>query len=452
MKKTSKLVLALIAIMMVATLIFAGCSKPADAPKVDDNPPEEKPSEATEEATEGNEQEPQKAEPVTLTFANFSAGGDTQVHLDAMIAAFQDKYPHITIDSETIGYGEYFTQLQTRVASDTAPDCYELNYENFVAYANKDVLLEVEPLYPAANFSTSSLNTKALEAFQVDSVQYGLPASFSDVLLFYNKDLFDEAGADYPTEDWTWIEEQAAAEKIRALGEDKFGIFHPVHFWEFYKVVRQNGGSILNEDKTAFTLNTPQNVETLQFMVDRVQKSNVMPNEAQLAGMGDWDFFVDGRIGMVVTGVWAFPHFTENCEFNWDVAIEPGMKNKATHFFSNGLVINKKTEVPNEAFQWVAFMSASKEAANIRVEAGWELPATTDQEILDKYMSLTPPDNRKAVFDSLDYLVTPPVIEQFAEMADIIGLELSAAAEGAKTPQEALDDAQKALEAAIVLD
>jgi multiple sugar transport system substrate-binding protein len=311
--------------------------------------------------------------------------------------------------------------------------------------------MEIAPLYETTSFSPKTISARALEAFQVDGVQYGLPASFSDVLLFYNKDLFDKAKVDYPTDDWTWIEEQAAAEKIRALGDDTFGIFHPIHFWEFYKVVKQNGGSILSDDMTEFTLNTPQNVETLQFMVDRVLKSNVMPSEEQLAGMSDWDLYKAGKIGMIVTGVWAFPDFAENCEFNWDIAIEPGMKNKATHFFSNGLVINSDTDKANEAFKWVSFMSASKEAANIRVDAGWELPATTDQEVLDKYMSMTPPENRKAVFDSLDYLVTPPVIEQFSEMADIIGIHLEAAAAGAKTPEEALTDAQKELESKITL-
>lgn len=445
-----RVLLLLFVLIMAMSLVLTGCDnktpqKEADAPKVED-----KETEANKD-NNAEEKDAEKAEPVTVTFANFSGGGDTQVHLDAMIDAFQDKYPNITIESETIGFGEYFTQLQTRIASGTAPDCYELNYENFVAYASKDILLEIQPLYADASFSPEVINTKALEAFQVDGVQYGLPASFSDVLLFYNKDLFDAADVEYPTDDWTWIEEQAAAEKIRALADDTYGIFHPIHFWEFYKVVKQNNGSILNDDMTEFTLNTPQNVETLQFMVDRVLKSNVMPSEEQLAGMGDWDLFKAGKVGMIVTGVWAFPDFIENCEANWDIAMEPGMKQKATHFFSNGLVINSDTDKASAAFKWVSFMSSSKEAATIRVNAGWELPAITDQEILDLYMGITPPDNRKAVFDSLDYLVTPPVIEQFSEMADIIGVHLEAAAAGAKTPEEALTDAQKELESKIIL-
>jgi multiple sugar transport system substrate-binding protein len=388
---------------------------------------------------------------VTIDFLNFSSSGDNAIYLEEMIKVFEQQNPDIKVNIETVGFGDYFTLLQTRVAAGTAPDAFELNYENFVTYAKKGVLLNLKPSFTKNKFNTSVLDKNALEAFSLEGKQYGLPAMFSDVILFYNKDLFDKAGASYPTADWTWHDEQKAAEKIRTLGENIFGIFHPIHFWEFYKVVQQNDGSIFNEEKTRFVVNSPQNVETLQFMVDRVLKSNVMPTEAQLSGMGDWDLFKAGRIGMVVTGIWAFPDFIRDCDFKWDIAIEPGNTKKATHFFSNGLVINKNSKKAEQAFKWISFMSASKEAAKIRVDAGWELPAVTYPDVLASYLEQTPPESRQVVFDSLQYLVTPPVIEQFAEMADIMGKHLAEARDGVKTPQEALDEAQKELETKIKL-
>jgi len=388
---------------------------------------------------------------VTLDYLNFSGAGEPLKYLKEMKKVFEQQNPDIKINIEVVGFGEYFTLLQTRIAGGTAPDSYELNYENFVTYAKKGVLLDLEPLFVKNKFDTSVLDNNALNAFSVEGKQYGLPAMFSDVVLFYNKNLFDKAGASYPTADWTWYDEQKAAEKIRALGDNIFGICHPIHFWEFYKVVQQNGGSIFNEDKTKFMVNSPQNVETLQFMVDRVLKSNVMPTEAQVSGMGDWELFKAEKVGMIVTGIWAFPEFIKTCDFEWDIAIEPGNTKKATHFFSNGLVINKDSKKVEQAFKWISFMSASKEAAKIRVDSGWELPAVTYPDVLASYLEQTPPASRQVVFDSLQYLVTPPVIEQFAEMADIMGIHLAAARDGAKTPQEALDAAQKELEAKIKL-
>jgi multiple sugar transport system substrate-binding protein len=389
--------------------------------------------------------------PASVTYTQFSGSGDNLKYLNQMLEAFQKMNPNVKVTIETIGYGEYFTQMQTRVAAGTAPDAYELNYENFVTYAKKGVLMDMNPLFKAAKFDKATLDGNALAAFNADGKQYGLPASFSDVLLFYNKELFDKAKVAYPTDAWTWKEELAAAQKIRALDEKTFGIFQPIQFWELYKMVQQNGGSILNNDKTKFTLNTPQNVETLQFMVDRVNKYNVTPTEAQLAGMGDWDLFKSGRLGMIVTGIWAFPDFIRDCTFSWDVAVEPGNTKKATHFFANGIVLKQDGKNAAAAFEWVRFMSASREAAKIRVDAGWELPASTYPDVLDAYLKITPPANRKAVFASLKYLVTPPVIEGFNQMTDLIGVQLQAARDGVKTPGQALSDAQKELEEKIKL-
>ncbi|HHT73648.1 MAG TPA: sugar ABC transporter substrate-binding protein [Firmicutes bacterium] len=391
------------------------------------------------------------AQPVTINFLNFSSSGENEGNLQAMKEIFEAQNPDIKVNIETIGYGDYFVRLMTSVVGGNIPDAFELNFENFAAYASKGTVMPLEELMAKTGFDQSVSDPNALAAFQVDGVQYGLPFSFSNVIVLYNKDLFDRAGVEYPTSEWTWWDQLEAAKKIRALGDDIFGIFQPIQFHEFYKVVRQNGGSLLSEDGSEFTINRPENVETLQYMVDRVQKYNVMPTEEQLSGMGDWDLFAAGRLGMLVTGSWAFPYMTANCDFDWDIAVEPGNTAKATHFFANGLVIGHNTKQPEAAFRWIEFLSTSKEAAEIRVKAGWELPAVTHEDILEMYAATTPPENKAAVFESLQYLVTPPVVEQFAELSDIVGRYLGEARDGFMTPQEALDAAQAEVEARISL-
>ena len=164
----------------------------------------------------------QVEEPVTIKYCNFNSSGGNEETLQKMVEAFQKDYPNIKVEVETIGYNDYFTQMQTRVAGGTAPDCYELNIENFAAYANKGLLAEI------TDADVDTLNETALNAFKVNGKQYGLPASFSNVILIYNKDLFDRAEIAYPTDDWTQDDVQAAAAAIRALGDDIFGIWQPL--------------------------------------------------------------------------------------------------------------------------------------------------------------------------------------------------------------------------------
>lgn len=433
MKKTLALLLAL-----CMTLAVFGCAAETQAPAAETAT--EQPAEAVVDAAAEA-----PAEDVTITFCNFNASGGQEETLQKMYDAFHEEYPNITVEIETIGYSDYFTQMQTRVAGGTAPDCYELNIENFAAYSAKGVLAEI------TGVDTSGINATALSAFNVDGKQYGLPGCFSNVVLIYNKDLFDQAGIDYPTADWTWTDADAAAAAIRALGDDYFGIFAPITYNEFFKVAAQFGGSILNADKTAFTVNSPECIAAAKEMVDRVTVSNVQPNAEQQGGMGDWDWFMSGKLGMIPTGIWAFNTFTEGCNFNWDIAVEPGMVQKATHFFSNAYVVNAESKNAQAAMTWINFLASSPEAAKLRIDAGWDLPAITDESILKTYLDVPTPPSREVVFESLNYLTVPPVIEQNSLMADIINKHLSEAASGAVSVEQAMNDCQAELEASIQL-
>ena len=437
MKKLARKCKWAVSAMACAAVLLSGCGSNTT------EKPAGKPADAqTEKNAAGAD------EAVTIRLDQFSGSGASEEALKKMIAKFNEQYPNVKVELQSFGYDDYFTQLQSKIVGGSAADVFELNFENFVAYASEDVLLDIGDLIG----DTSGFNQTALEAFQYDGKQFGIPNSFSNVVLIYNKDLFDKAGVSYPTDDWTWTDMLEAAKKIRALSADTYGLYRPLSFHEFYKGVKQNGGSLLSEDGKNFTVNLPQNVETLEIMSDWVTGSNVMPSDAQMGGMGDWDLFKSGRLGMIVTGIWAFSDFTDNCDFAWDVAVEPGNTAKATHFFSNAYVVNKETTNPEAAAALAAFLAGSKEAAQIRVDASWELPPVTYQDVLDSYLKVTPPENREAVFKSLDYLVTPPVVKQQSEMQEIISKYLNNAVSGNVSAKDALDACQAELEQKIKLN
>ena len=157
--KKSKL-FSLIALALAALLVLSACGN-ASAPAETSGAPA-KPAETETQA-------PAPAEPVTITYCNFNSSGGNEETLAKMVVAFEAEHPNIKVEVETIGYDDYFTQMQTRVAGGTAPDCYELNIENFAAYANKGQLAEI------SGVDVSGLNDTALNDFNVDGVQYGLP-------------------------------------------------------------------------------------------------------------------------------------------------------------------------------------------------------------------------------------------------------------------------------------
>lgn len=382
-------------------------------------------------------------EPVTVRYATFTGSGDRADELDQIVQAFQAEYPHITIEVMAAPFDNYFTMLQADFVAGDPPDVLELNYENFVAYAANDVLLDVsEYLDP-----TTPYYPGALSAFQYQGMQMALPETFSTVVLYYNKDLFDQAGVAYPTPDWTWDDALAAAQQIRALDSDIWGIYAPIQFWEFYKRAAQNGCSFFNEDMTESTINAPECVAALDVMMSLIE-SDVMPDPAEQAGISDIEMFQNGSVGMVVLGIWMFPAYAE-LPFEWDIELEPGISQKAYHFFSNGVAIAKDTEHPEEAALWAQFLTASETAATVRVESDWELPALDKPEYFESFLSQTPPANRGAVFASLESPVPPPVIERQSEMQDIFDELLTAVVNGDLDSQTALDMAKEEIDALL---
>lgn len=384
---------------------------------------------------------------VEINYFSFSAGTEQQATLEAMVAAFEEANPGIKVKLESAPFGDYFTELQTRIAAGDAPDVYELNYENFVTFASRDILLDVSDRLAADSALAESIYPNALNAFALDGKQYGLPGSFSNVVLVYNQDLFDAAGVGYPTADWTWEDELAAAEALTDHDAGIWGMHAPVAYNEFYKTAAQNGGAIIDADGNV-TIDQPAVVEAVNFMVDPVTSLGVQPSEADLSGIADSDLFMNGQLAMTTTGIWMIPLFSQ-AEFAWDLALEPGNTTKAHHFFSNALVIAKDTNKADAAWAWQSFMGGSKEAAELRIAAGWELPATTDQSLLDSWLSQTPPESREIVFEALDTLITPPTFTKQARVQDEVDAQLQQVLAGNLSAEDAMAQAKTNIEAIL---
>ena len=372
----------------------------------------------------------------TVRYFTFSAAPDHEADLDGLVAAFEDENPDIDVQVETAPYDDYFTKLQTAVAGGTAPDTFELNYENFVTYAASGSLAELSEV------DADPFAPKLLEAFQHDGTQYGLPESFSNVVLFYNKDLFAEAGVDEPTADWTWADEAAAAEQL--TGKGVFGDYQPVSFHEFYKAVAQAGGEFLSADGSAAAFNSPEGIKAATWLVEKM--GTTMPTEKDGVGTPDYDsgLFKEGKLAMWHSGIWMFSAMAD-APFEWDVAVEPGDAQPASAMFTNGVAVSAASEHAEEAQAWVEFLAGSEDSASLRVDKAWELPPTQDEAVLAPYLEVSPPANRQAVFDALDAPVLPPVIERQQEMQDAVSAELTEAAAGRKTVEQALTDAEKAV-------
>jgi multiple sugar transport system substrate-binding protein len=404
---------AVLGITGVAALALSGCTAPADSG------------------------------PVTITYSNYISNDGNEENLQAIVDAFEDANPDITVEVTTLPYGDYGTALQTDLAAGSVSDVFDIEYANYAQYQANGVLAPIE-LENAGAYKPS-----LLEAYATGGVQYALPSSFSAVVLYYNADLFDAAGLDYPTSDWTWEDEQAAAEALTDQAAGVWGDHQPVSFYEYYKALAQNGGEFLNADGTAAAFNTPEGIEAAEWLVGK--SGTVMPTIEQGQGTPDFDtnLFKDGKLAMLHTGIWVFGAVAD-VPFNWDIAVEPGNTTQASAVFSNAVGVSATSEHVEAATKWAEFLTSSDAMVDIRLDSGWELPPISDDAKLATYLEKGTPANRQAVFDSLDGIALPPVVAKGqAEMQDILGEELIEAQAGRKTVEEALASAEERINAVI---
>lgn len=402
-------------------------------------------------ASQGEAVSPEQKETVTIRFMQYTASGSQEKTLEAMVKAFEAANPDIKVETEVVEFNNYYTKLNTLVATNSAPDVFEVGYENFMTYATKDLLLDLTPIIQAdTGFDPGIYKKLAYDAFNYNGKQMGVVESFSNVVLFYNKDLFDQKGVKYPDASWTWKEELEAAQKLTDAKNGVWGTYAPVQFWEFYKTIAQNGGGIWDQNGNP-TLNSKANVDALQWMLDKANKYHVSPplnDDTFNQPDADLNAFKAGKLAMLRAGIWNFGRFAD-APFQWDIALEPGNTQKAHHFFADALVASKNTKHPEAVWKFIKFMTSDPAAVKKRIEAGWSVPALNDENVMAAYYKQTPPESKKVVTDALDTLVLPPVgpkPEKWNELTGAVGEELDKAKLGAATVQEALDNAQKKVE------
>jgi multiple sugar transport system substrate-binding protein len=432
----------LLAAMLSLALLLAACGSGGGSAE---EPAAEPADDAATTSSDGGGDSDDSGEEVSLTYFTFSAAPDHLEDLERIVTAFEEDNPRVTIEVQTAAFDDYFTQLQTRVAGGDAPDTFELNYENFVTYAEAGTLLPLEQAADEA-INPDVYYPRAYEVFAQDGTQSGLPATFSNVVLFYNKDLFDEAGVEYPTAEWTWDDERAAAEELTDADNEVWGTFQPISFFEYFKVLAQNGGEFFNDDKTAVAFDTPEGVEAADWLLDK--PGTIMPTQENMGGQDDAAMFKSGQLAMWHNGIWQFAAMAD-APFEWDIAVEPGSTTDASHFFANAVVASADTEHPAEAASWLQFLASSETAVQTRLEADWELPAVADQSLFDSWLSQTPPENRDAVFASLEEVVVPPVIADQAQMQDAVDAALEQARLGQIDAQAAVDQAAQDVNALL---
>ena len=278
----------------------------------------------------------------------------------------------------------------------------------------------------------------AMDTTKFKGNYYGLPWYVNNMVMYYNKDLFKQAGISAaPT---TWDELEQAVQKLKAI--NKYGLNFPVGSPGGYTIsafLLQNGNAIIdtttNEPKVVF--NNESGVEAFTYLTNLYTKYKGMPESVKSTLSWDQVFapFIQEDVGIVLSGDWAIAAIDKgNPDLNYGIAPVPVGKTAATTLGGYNLSINKNSKSIDASWEFIKWLS-EKEQSDI-LQSYSRISARKD--IVESDFIKNNPSFEIFVKETINSK-SRPVVTQWQQVQTYLGEAFTSVILGAATPQEALD-------------
>lgn len=333
-----KRVTAIILAMTMAVGLFTGCSGSTE-------PEKSKNAESEKVSSEGEE--------IHLKFTSWSGGGE-QVAMKSAVATFEEQNPNIKVDVEFVDNSNYTAKLNTLMAAGTPPNVAQLNGYLAPEYGKKGELLDLKPYL--SDIDMEDVLPEAV--FEYDDKIYGITFGVECQMVFYNKELFAQAGIKEPSSDaqnpWTWEEFAEAARKLttdingKHPGESGFdsnnisvwGCNAQTWPWFNFTLLNSNGGAYIAPEGDRLLVDEPESKEVLKAIQDIIYVDQSAPKPSVTSAMpSGTQMLMDKQMAMYVSGQYEIASFAEAEYGEFGVAPMPMFKKPASMLWGEPLVV-----------------------------------------------------------------------------------------------------------------
>lgn len=391
-----------------------------------------------------------QAEPMKLTmYYPVAVGGPLTQIVDGLVADFEAENPDI--DVEAIYAGNYndarIKALAALQAGEPAQlsvmfsiDIYDLIEQDAIVAFDDIVETQEERDWLASFYPALMENGQTL------GKTWGIPFQRSTIVMYYNKDMFREAGLDPEDPPATWDELVAAAQALSDEDAGRYGLMIPstgYPYWMFGALAMQNGQVLMNGDGNETYFDDPAVVEALEFWRALGAEHDVMPD-----GTIEWGTlrqnFLEGQTAMMWHSTGNLTAVKNNADFDFGVAMLPAKAQRGTPTGGGNFYIFKQTseEERRAAMRLIRFLTAPERAAEWSIATGYIgiSPAAYETEALRDYVVEFPP--AAVARDQLDFATAELSTYQTGRVRKLLDDAIQAALTGQKKPEEALSEAQ----------
>lgn len=359
-----------------------------------------------------------------------------------LVDAFHATHPDIQVELIHIpSQSDYRNRLAADLAAGSPADVLLINYRRYAAFANVGAL---EPLGPYLEQSDliqeSDFYPEAIEPFKWDGELMCIPQNISSLVVYYNKELFDAAGVDYPAEGWTWDDFLAAAQSLTKDLDgdgvtDQFGVGLEPSLIRLAPFVWQAVGEIVDDPihPATLLLDTDEAYKAVQFFVELQTVHHVVPNAEEEKSEDSESRFINGRTAMFFNSRRGVPTYRESAAFDWDVAALPQNKEQAGILHADAYCLPSVSKNKEAAWTFIEFAN-SPEGQTIVAKSGRTVPSLI--AVANSPAFLDPnakPANSKVFLDTIPFIRALPLHPQWVDIEETASEEIQRAFYG-ETP------------------
>ncbi|MGE5589810.1 MAG: ABC transporter substrate-binding protein [Bacillota bacterium] len=423
----------LLSLVLALALIVGGCT-----------------SGARQQGAKSETQQTGQAAPVEIEFWNYWDGNNGKA-IGSLIDEFNQSHPNIKVKNVTLPWGELLPKLQAGIAGKNPPAVAAGDIAWMAKLHRSGALLALDDM--AAKINVDDFYPALLEYSRYEGKLQSLPVSTNNLALFYNKDLFKNAGLNPDQPPKTWAELRTAAKRIAALGGgiQGFEIYTQAGdngeglTWQFQPYLWQSGGEYLKDQYTKPGFNNDAGKKALQFLVDLIHTDKVTQP-------GQWGAFDKGQAGMRIDGSWMVGIWAGQAPFDFGTAMLPIPEGgqPATNMGGEQIFVFKTTPDKQEAAKEFALWLTSTP-----VQVRWDtltgfMPVRRSVASDSTYREWLKREPRLLPFvEQQPYAHARPPIEKYPDTSLAFAKELEKAFFGRVSVEDALANAEKAVEAAL---
>jgi ABC-type glycerol-3-phosphate transport system substrate-binding protein len=379
-------------------------------------------------------------EPVTIAFA---FPEDDAEHYEALLLKFSESHPQTTVELRPRTW-EDMASLEAGSA-----DVFWVSQNSAAELSQQGKILNLSSLIEQDEaFQLSTFYPGAVDALSHEGQPWAIPSGVDVVVMYYNRDLFDQYNAPYPQIGWTWDDFLERAVAIRDPDAFVFGYGPRLHLRDAWFFIYQHGGRIFDdlEDPTRVTFDDPLAIEALEWYARLVHDYDVAPSlnqSSRLWGGGSYSIYQGirlGKVGMWMGGLserggltWPF-----KWKMGWGMVPLPREAQSATQAWVEGYAISSSTENHDACWEWIAWLS---EQVPYRL-----MPARRSLAESPAYEDVVGTEVALVARASMEHAVIVDVaaLGQFERATEAFDDALEDILQGHATPLEAMDEAQRA--------